>query len=368
MRLAIGLIVCLAAGGVARADCLSEFPNVVRPTKQATIAPPPSATIDLRGTTLRGMGRGGAKSILTVQGFKGVCILGGRLLSEQDPQVVPWVEGHREYGAGILLKSGSGRVVAQNVVIADSLQDGITIAGGLPDDVSFELLSSWIANTSDDGIQNDGGKRIAAIEDSLIEAKMGLSLRSGRDSRGDSFGSGVVPIRDSLIDIICVADDRPDGSDRRDAAKARRNNCGPGRSTSWAFKWGGDASATKVDVSNTVIRLNGRNRNGWKANQWPPGTYRDVTLVWDPATHGMVYDGPSLPAGVTLTTDRTVWDEAKTKWLTRHGCSEADRTCTFAPPDPVDDLIARLRGDYPAAGLTDSEWRTLIGIVRDARL
>lgn len=255
-------------------------------------------------------------------------------------------------------------MVVENVVIANSLQDGITLAGGLEDSVVFELRSSRIVNTSDDGIQNDGGKRIAAIEDSLVEAKMGLSLRSGRDSRGEEFGAGVVPIRNSLLDIICVADDRPDGSDRRNAERARKNNCGPGRSTSWAFKWGGDASKVRVDVSNTVIRLGGRNRNGWRANQWPAGTYRDVTLVWDPATPGMAYDGPPLPAGVTLTTDPTVWHEAKARWLADHQCDELGLTCAFEPPDPVALLVRELIAQYPSAGLSADDWRAIIARVR----
>lgn len=371
----------LVASGTAYAGCLDEFPNVMSPQVGAArdglkVAPAPNTVVDLRGATVRGMGRGSdAKSILTVRGFDGVCILGGRYLGDQDPQVVPWVDGHKEYGAGILFQGGHGRIVVEQAVIANSLQDGITLAGGLPGDVTFELRSSWIANTSDDGIQNDGGKRIDGIEDSLIEAKMGLSLRPGRDARGGGFGDGVVPIRNSLFNIICVADDRPDGSDSRNKAGAQKNNCGPSKSVSSAFKWSGDAGKTRVDVSDTVIRFGGRDRNGWRAMDWPNGTYRNVTVVWDPATPGMRYEGPELPDGVTMTTDASVWTKAKAAWLRAHGCDEAELSCSFdgtAPgpdpdPDPQTNLITRLQQSYPAANLSRQEWRAVIATVRKAR-
>ena len=46
-----------------------------------------------------------------------------------------------------------------------------------------------------------------------------------------------------------------------------------------------------------------RSGNGWSAMQFLPGTYRNVIVVWDPVTPGMQYDGPPLPAVVTLTTE-----------------------------------------------------------------
>lgn len=307
-----------------------------------TIRPEPGAVVDLRGVTVRGMARGGeAKSLLSVQGFDGVHIRGGRFLSDQDPQEVPWVDGHKEYGAGIIFKSGRGPVVVENALIADSLQDGITLSGGLPDDVTFELRSSWITGTSDDGIQNDGGKRIVAIVDSMIEAKMGLSVRPGRDSgqTGGGHGDYNIPIRDSLINVICVADDRPDGSDRRNPAAAENNNCGPGRSASGAFKWSGAASGVGLDMRDSMVRYEARNRNGWQAMGWPSGTYENVTLIWDPVQEGMRYEGPALPDGVTMLdgeAGRAAWREARAGWLARHGCDEAALSCTWEgePPPP----------------------------------
>ncbi len=301
------------------------YPNGIK------VRPPASATIDFRGVTVRGQGSStDALSMTTVTGFNNVCVLGGRHWGKADPQSVPWVVGHATYGAGIIFSGGAGAITVENALIENSLQDGITLTGGLPSNVTFGMRGTYIRNNSDDGIQNDGGNRIVFIEDSLIESKMGISLRPGRDSTAGngSHGNYRIPIRNTLINIICVADDRPDGSDRRDPGAARRNNCGPSRSASMPFKWSGAASRVGLEMTDSIVRLEARSRNGWRSMGWLPGTYRNFLLVWNPVTPGMQYDGPPLPAGVTLTTDASIWAQAKAEWLRVHGCT-ATGGCTF---------------------------------------
>ena len=300
---------------VARSKCLSTYPNVVNIARRVhengiTVKNVANATLDFRGAIVRGQANSSsAKSMTTVRNFNNICILGGRHWGKQDPQRVPWTVGHSIYGAGILLKDGAGTITVENAVVENSLQDGITLSGSLASNTTFGMRGVWIRNTSDDGIQNDGGKRIAFIEDSLVEAKMGLSLRPGAESGDRDFGSHTIPIRNTLINIICVADTRTDGS------------CGAGRSSSNLFKWSGAASGIKVTMTDSIVRYESRSGNGWSAMRFLPGTYRNVILVWDPVTPGAKYDGPALPAGVTLTTDASVWTRAKATWLRAHGCA-----------------------------------------------
>ena len=321
---------------VARSQCLRLYPRIIA-VKDGTyqngikVRPPVNATIDFRGVAVRGQANSSdAKSVTTVTGFNNVCILGGRHWGRQDPQIIPWVVGHSIYGAGIIFSGGAGAIAVENALIENSLQDGITLTGGLPNNVTFGMRGTYIRNNSDDGIQNDGGKRILYIEDSLIESKMGISLRPGADATagGGSYGSYKIPIRNTLINVICVADDRPDGSDRRDPEAARKNNCGPSRSASMLFKWSGAASGVGVEMTDSIVRYEARSRNGWDSMRWLPGTYRNVILVWDPVTPGMKYAGPPLPAGVRLTTDASIWAKAKAEWLRAHGCT-ANGACTF---------------------------------------
>jgi hypothetical protein len=82
--------------------------------------------------------------------------------------------GHGIYGAGIIFSKGSGSITLENAVIENSLQDGTILNGSLAKNVVFGMRGIYIKNNSDDAIQNDAGKRIAFIEDSLIESKMGF--------------------------------------------------------------------------------------------------------------------------------------------------------------------------------------------------
>jgi hypothetical protein len=81
-------------------------------------------------------------------------------------------------------------------------------------------------------------------------------------------------------------------------------------------------------MTDSIVRYEARSGNGWSAMRFLPGTYRNVILVWDPVTPGMKYEGPPPPAGVTLTTDASVWSRAKAEWLRAHGCT-AGGGCTF---------------------------------------
>lgn len=150
---------------VAKSTRLSRYQRTItmnrsRHAEGLRSRPPENVTIDMRGITLLGQGPGSdAKSVTRVTGFKNVCLLGGRYLGKQDPQKVPWVVGHATYGAGVIFTGGSGAITVENAVIENSLQDGITLTGKLPNDVTFGMRGTHIKNNSDDGIQNDGGKK-----------------------------------------------------------------------------------------------------------------------------------------------------------------------------------------------------------------
>src|SRR5262245_40419806 len=84
--------------------CLQDFPNIVTGFEKTyddgqILKPSADTTLDLRGTTINGMGGtdDDTLAILRVQGFNNVCVLGGRFIGKQDPQVVPWIVGHAAY-------------------------------------------------------------------------------------------------------------------------------------------------------------------------------------------------------------------------------------------------------------------------------
>jgi hypothetical protein len=68
------------------------------------------------------------------------------------------------------------------------------------------------------------------------------------------------------------------------------------------------------------------------AGQWPPGTViENSVLVWDG-----VGSPPSLTPmpGLTITTDVSVWENAKADWLARHGCTSFGNCSHLTDPTP----------------------------------
>ena len=82
------------------------------------------------------------------------------------------------------------------------------------------------------------------------------------------------------------------------------------------WKWSADA-ASEVVVRDTIFRLDIASYSSCSSQEWPVGTYEDVTVVW---TGNGKYKNAGgchnrLPKGVELTTDLGVWRAAKGTWL-----------------------------------------------------
>jgi hypothetical protein len=82
------------------------------------------------------------------------------------------------------------------------------------------------------------------------------------------------------------------------------------------WKWS-DAAASIVTVRDTIFRLDMPSYSSCSSQQWPNGTYENVTLVWTGSgKYGNAGDCHNrLPKGVKLTTDVGVWRAAKKAWL-----------------------------------------------------
>lgn len=81
------------------------------------------------------------------------------------------------------------------------------------------------------------------------------------------------------------------------------------------WKWS-DAAASTVIVRDTIFKVEMPSYSSCQGNVWPDGTYENVTFVWAGTgswdTAGSCTN--TLPAGVTLTTDTSVWTDAVANW------------------------------------------------------
>ena len=113
---------------------------------------------------------------------------------------------------------------------------------------------------------------------------------------------------------------QPLGPNYCNSTKVQQGRCAQNGST-WLgahgiWKWS-EAAASKVTIRNTVFRLDMPSYTGCAPQVWPAGTYENVKVVWTGKGSYATAGGCKnvLPSGVTLTTDKSVWDNAKSAWL-----------------------------------------------------
>jgi len=141
---------------------------------------------------------------------------------------------------------------------------------------------------------------------------------SGSSTAQNGTGAQTFTVEDSLVYL----QPQPLGPLYCSTTGVSRGRCLPtGDPNVWLgnygiWKWSNQAAAT-VTVRNTIFRLDVASYSSCSSQKWPAGTYENVTLVWTGAgpyaTAGECTN--VLPAGVTLTTDVSVWDDAKAAWL-----------------------------------------------------
>lgn len=165
----------------------------------------------------------------------------------------------------------------------------------------------------------------------------GFGMRpSGSTSQQNGEGPQTFDVENSLVYI----QPQPLGPIYCSDTSVNRGRCKPtGTSNVWLgsygiWKWS-DKAPSHVVVRNTIFRLDMPSYSSCRAQEWPAGTYENVTLVWtgDGAYKDAGDCSNVLPPGVTLTTDVSVWNNAKNAWL--NGSTEPTPTPTATPTSTV---------------------------------
>jgi hypothetical protein len=69
-------------------------------------------------------------------------------------------------------------------------------------------------------------------------------------------------------------------------------------------------------MSDSIIYVEEPSQTELGSDRFPPGTYRNVTLVLGPGYPGTYR--VALPPGVTVTHDVSVWERARAAWIDDH--------------------------------------------------
>jgi hypothetical protein len=279
------------------------------------IAPEPGQVLDLRAVMLSA---DPPRNPLVIRKADGdVCVVGPTIVGSAARET-SWSEmKHNNDGDGVLFSRAQGPFTLEGARI-ENVEDAIgpPKSPETPRTARFAVRGVYACYIRDDFIENDavlGGE----ISDTLVDGThVFISARPGRGFKGGNFPRATVTVRDSLVHLDCKPDERKDGEDTPAPEGLAGGACGVGRSLGMPFKWSDAARELRLDVADTIIRVDAAGRNGPQSMNFPFGDYRKVTLVWLGSGH---YPGALPSSGVTVTDDVAVWDKARADWLQRHG-------------------------------------------------
>jgi hypothetical protein len=316
--LSTGSMHCLDRGG--------EHITIAAPSPGETLelAPEPGQVLDLRSVVLAA---DPPRNPLVIRNADGdVCVIGPTVIGNA-PRDASWSEmKHGHDGDGVLFARARGAFTLEDARI-ENVEDAVgpPKAPDTPRSARFTVRGVYACYIRDDFVENDaalGGE----IRDSLVDGThVFISARPGRGYKGDGFPPATITVRDTLVRLDCKPDERRDGEDTPAPAGFAGGACGVGRSLGMPFKWSGAARDLRLDVADTIIRIDAAGRNGARSMNFPDGDYRNVTLVWlGPGR----YPGALPSSGVTVTDDAGVWDRARADWLQRHGFKQNEGCVT----------------------------------------
>lgn len=250
-----------------------------------------------------------------------ICVVGG-LVAGDAPRSLTWREMKSKF-------DGDGLRIAGNVWYAvnglrvDNVSDGIAPRGTKDrypaDGDGFEFRNLYFTYIRDDCVEND---EIAAgaIYDSLFDGcYTGISERPSSDS--PQWAHPASPGETLLLDGVLLRLEPMPGP----RGTGDDTDLGHGQ----LFKWSEVANRPVIRRSMFLVTQEPTSTSSFP---FPPGTTTEnVTIVW-------LGDGPfrwPVPTGTTVTTDRSVWDQARADWLRRHGCSSFLECSRLHDPEPA---------------------------------
>ena len=233
----------------------------------------------------------------------GLCIVGGKTVGQQSENLT-WNQMHDVYHGGGLRTYTSDTVV--NGWRIRNTADGFQPRDG----ENWTLVNNYYEYIRDDCVENDdrlGG----AIYDSLFDGcYTGLSEQDAGSTAGETL---------ILDGVLMRLQPMPGPYSTNDPTILGHGSF---------FKKFDDGGRHEPIIRNSVFVAEKFRDDDPK--DWPPGTtMSNVTVVW--LGQG-AFPMSTLP-GMTLTTNRSVWDNARADWLSRHGCT-AFGSCSEALYDP----------------------------------
>ena len=230
-----------------------------------------------------------------IGGGDDICFSGGKIQGTWDPNTTSWETYHDSYGFSVY---GNG-LVLENLRV-DNYGDAITVRTEPALGMDFVIRGAHVTNNHDDCVQNDGMKA-GLIDDSLFDGCYVFFSARG-------YGSGpnnVVTIQNSLARLQPFMTYYQGST--TDPAQARHGGF---------WKIDEFDKAPKLAIHNNVFRADK------DSHSWIP-LAPNAKSIASCSNNVIVWLGPGafpepLPSCFTVTTDKSVWDNAVATWKAKH--------------------------------------------------
>ena len=321
------MVMIPAAASPSLGNCLTQN-KVIRlsgsHTEQVKYSSPgPRTTFDARGGTFTSSP---ADTLYPIDIAKysapaDLCFVGGTVIGQQSRDLT-WDEVKDDY-SGSGLRIGGNRPYVVDGLRVDNVADGIRPRGTEDlypkDGDGFTIRNTYLTYIRDDCVENDdiaGG----VIFDSLFDGcYTGISERP---SSGNEQENHPAPPGETLVlnHVLLRLQALPGVRKSHDPSVLGHGQL---------FKWS-DVANTPV-VRNSIFLVDTVPSTD-SYFPFPPGTTTsNVTIVWG-ADEPFEWD---VPPGTSVTTDRSVWTDARQEWLDRHGCTSFTSCTRLTTPDPL---------------------------------
>ena len=210
----------------------------------------------------------------------------------------------------------------------------------------FDIHDVYATSIHDDAVENDE-IHSGSISDSFFKTHTFLSARPTSGSN-ISNPSAVVTVENCVVHLLLQPHQGGTGGPTDiNTAGGYPFDDGLGTGSIFKFDWGTTNSGTVV-VRNTVFLIERNSASSKTAMQFAPGTYENVTVVW---LGGGDYPW-AAPTGVTITSDRTAYDQAKAAFFAAHPEFE-DQSRILSLDADEDGFITESDAEFVLAALNE---------------
>lgn len=326
LTLSIPLALLASTPSGAATSTIPECPPVAKtatgPQSEAIYQDNNGGTWDLTGAVWQGSAA--AEYPIRSDNWTDGCVSGGTVRGPIDPDATrdQWYNDETHGGKNheaIRFNVGSGEFAVIRDLFASDVEDGIDTNGATANSKTY-VDGVHLENIRDDCIENEQIPHDMYVTDSLFDGCFAAFAEKPDSSSADE---GTTDADFIVEDSLIYVSPQPLGDRYCSSTKVSQGRCikdpdGSGWLGNYGFfKWGASGAAN-VEIRNTILRIDLPSYSSCTGNRFlDNSTFENVTLVYTgPGTWAKAGGCSNIvPPGMTVTSDVSVWDNAKAAWL-----------------------------------------------------